>query len=81
MMPMGRGTPNSVSRKHKLKVASSMNEEHASIGHVLGLVMWCKYFMEAHGSTIENNLYIKITRLLSCWLKIGAYHLEKLVNT
>ena len=45
-----------VSRKHKLNVGSSTKSELVSIMDVLGVMMWCKYFMEAQGCTIDNNL-------------------------
>ena len=47
MMSMGKGTIVNISRKHKLNVASSTEVELVSIAHVLGMMMWCKYFMEA----------------------------------
>ena len=45
-----------VSRKHKLNVGSSTESELVSIANVLGVMMWCKYFMEAQGYTIDNNI-------------------------
>ena len=45
-----------ISRKHKLNVGSSTESELVSIADVLGMMMWCKYFMEAQGYTIENNI-------------------------
>ena len=56
MMSMGRGAIVNVSRKHKLNVGSSTESELVSIADVLGVMMWCKYFMEAQGYTIDNNL-------------------------
>ena len=56
MMSMGKGAIVSVSRKHKLNVGSSTESELVSIADVLGVMMWCKYFMEAQGYTIDNNL-------------------------
>ena len=56
MMTMGRGALLTISRKHKLNVGSSTESELVSIADVLGIMMWSKYFMEAQGYTIENNV-------------------------
>ena len=56
MMTMGKEAIINVSRKHKLNVASSTEAELVSIADVLGMIMWCKYFMEDQGCSIENNL-------------------------
>ena len=56
MMSMGKGSIVNVSRKHKLNTGSSTEAELVSISYILGMIMWCKYFMEAHGYTIENNI-------------------------
>ena len=37
-------------------VVSSAELELVSIVDVLGMLLWCKYFMEAQGYTIEINL-------------------------
>ena len=37
-------------------MGSSTEFELVSIAIVLGMMMWCKYFMEAQGYTIENNI-------------------------
>ena len=34
-----------VLRKHKLNTGSSTEAELVSISYVLGMMMWCKYFM------------------------------------
>ena len=46
-MSMGKGAMVNISRKHKLNVGSSTESELVSIADVLGMMMWCKYFMEA----------------------------------
>ena len=56
MLSMGRGAIVNVSRRHKLNVGSSTESELVSIADVLGVMIWCKYFMEAQGYTIDNNL-------------------------
>ena len=47
-----------ISRKHKLNVGSSTatEPELVLIADVLEIMIWCKYFMEAQGYTIENNI-------------------------
>ena len=45
MMSMGKGAIMNISRKHILNVASSTESELVSISDVLGIIMWCKYFM------------------------------------
>ena len=46
MMSMGKGDTVNISRKHKLNIGSSTEAELVSITDVLGMMMWCKYFME-----------------------------------
>jgi hypothetical protein len=45
-MSMGKGAMVDISRKHKLNASSSIESELVSIADVLGMMMWCKYFME-----------------------------------
>ena len=56
MMPIWRSALISVFRKHKLNVGSSTEVELVSIADVLGVMMWCKYFMESQGYTIDTNV-------------------------
>ena len=56
MMSMGKGAIVNVSRRHKLNVGSSTESKLVSITDVLGIMIWCKYFMGAQGYTIDNNL-------------------------
>ena len=56
MLTMCMGALSNVSRKHKLNVESSTELELVSIADVLGIMMWSKYFMEAQGYTILNNV-------------------------
>ena len=55
-MSMGSGAIINIARKHKMNVASSTEGELVSIADVLGVIMWSKYFMEAQGYTMENNI-------------------------
>ena len=75
MMTMGRGALINISRKHKLNVGSSTESELVSIADVLGVMMWSKYFMEAQGYTIENNVLYqdnKSTILLAKNVRMSA---------
>ena len=56
MLSMGRGALVNISRKHKTNSGSSTESELVGIADVLGMMMWCKYFMEAKGYTIESNI-------------------------
>ena len=51
MMSMGKGAIVNISRKHKMNVDSSTESELVSIADILGMILWCKYFVEAQGST------------------------------
>ena len=55
-MSMGKGALVNIARKHKLNTGSSTEAELVSIADILGTMMWCKYFMEAQGYVIENNI-------------------------
>ena len=41
-----------VARNHKMNVGRSTESELVSIADVLGMILWCKYFMEAQGYPI-----------------------------
>ena len=55
-MSMGKGAIVNMSKKQKLTTDSSTECELIGIADVLKTMMWCKYFMEAQGYTIENNI-------------------------
>ena len=55
-MSMDKGAIVNVSRRHKLNVGSSTESELVSISDALGVIVWYKYFMEARGYAIDNNL-------------------------
>ena len=55
-MSMGKGALVNIARNHKLNTVSSTETELVSITYVIGMMMWCKYFMEAQGYAIENNI-------------------------
>ena len=56
MMSMGKGVLVDIERKHKLNTGSSTEAELVSIAEVLGMMMLCKYFMEAQGYAIEHHI-------------------------
>ena len=49
MISIGKGVVVNIARKHKLIIVSSSEAELVSIEDVLGIMMWCKYFMESQG--------------------------------
>ena len=58
-----------------MNVASSTELELVSIDDVLGMISWCKYFMEVQGYTIESNLLYqdnKSTILLAKSVRMSA---------
>ena len=56
---MGKGAIVNVARNHKMNVGSSTERELVSIADLLGMILWCKYFMEARGYPIKNNTLYK----------------------
>jgi hypothetical protein len=56
MMSLGRGAVISFSRKQKLNVRSSCEGELVGIDDALPLILWARYFIEAQGYTVEENL-------------------------
>ena len=56
MISMGKGDIVNIVIKHKMNVGISTESELVSISDVLGMIMWCKYFMGAQGYTIEINV-------------------------
>ena len=45
-----------VSKEQKLNAGSSTECELIGIADILKMMMWCKYFIEAQGYTIDNNI-------------------------
>ena len=71
MMSMGKGVIVNIVRKHKMNVASSTESELISIADVLGMILWCKYFMEAQGYIIESNLLYQDSKSIILLAKNG----------
>jgi hypothetical protein len=69
MMSLGHGAPISFSWNQKLKVRSSCKGELVGIDDELPHILWAKYFIEAQGYTVEQNImYLdknKLTILLA----------------
>ena len=56
MMSLGKGAPMSFSRKQKLNVRSSTEGELVGIDDALPFILWARYFIEAQGYTVEQNI-------------------------
>jgi hypothetical protein len=56
MISLGRGAPISFSRKQKLNVRSSCEGELVGVDDALPLILWARYFIEAQGYTVEQNI-------------------------
>ena len=83
-MSMGKGVIVNIAKKHKMNVASLTESELVSIADVLRMILWCKYFIEAQGYTIESNLLYqdnKLTILLAKNRRILAGKNSKHIKT
>eukprot|EP00804_Cyclotella_cryptica_P021176 CCRYP_001489-RA/>CCRYP_001489-RA protein AED:0.41 eAED:0.35 QI:0/-1/0/1/-1/1/1/0/615 len=56
MMSLGKGAVVSFSRKQKLNVRSSCEGELVGINNAMSWIIWCKYFIDAQGYTIEQTV-------------------------
>eukprot|EP00956_Cyclotella_meneghiniana_P035517 scaffold115573_cov38-Cyclotella_meneghiniana.AAC.1 len=56
MMSLGRGAPISFSRKQKINVRSSCEGELVGIDDAIPTILWARYFIEAQGYTVEQNI-------------------------
>ena len=56
MISVGNVALVNIARNHKLNTGSSTEAELVSIADILGVMMWCKYFIEAQGYAIKNNI-------------------------
>ena len=55
MMSLGKGAVLSKSTKQKLNTRSSTESELVGADDMLGLLLWCRYFLEAQGFSIDSN--------------------------
>ena len=56
MMSMGQGAAISGSKKHKLNTKSLTESELVRVDDYMPMIIWVKYFLEAQGYTVSNNL-------------------------
>ena len=56
MMLLGEGALFAASWKQKLNVRSSTEGELVGLDDALPIILWCKYFIEAQGYTVEHNI-------------------------
>jgi hypothetical protein len=56
MMSLEKGAPISFSRKQKLNVKSSCEGELVGVDDALPLILWARYFIEAQGYSMEQNI-------------------------
>ena len=70
---MAKGAIVNVSRRHKLNVGSLAESELVSIAiaDILGVMIWCRCFMEAQGYTIDNNLLYQDNKSTTLLAKNG----------
>ena len=55
MMTLGVGAIISFSRKQRINVKSSTESELVGADDGLPLILWCKYFIEEQGYTVESH--------------------------
>ena len=56
MMSMGGGALLSRSTKHKINTGSSTESELVSLYDAMPMILWCLYFIEAQGYTVDQNI-------------------------
>jgi hypothetical protein len=56
MMSLGQGARISFSQKQKLNVQSSCEGDLVGIDDALPLIFWARYFIEAQGYSVEQNI-------------------------
>ena len=56
MMGLGKGAVVSKSMKQKLNVRSSSEGEPVRIDDALPWILWTRYFIEAQGYTVDQNI-------------------------
>jgi hypothetical protein len=53
----GKGVVQSVSRKQKLNTKSSTEAELIGVNYISVMILWTKWFLEAHGYDMEKNIW------------------------
>jgi hypothetical protein len=56
VMILGKGAMQSIARKQKLNVRSSMEGKLVTVDNVATMILWTKLFLEAQGYDVENNI-------------------------
>ena len=56
LMSLGKGATYATSTRQKLNTRSSTEAELVGVDDVMALVMWTRYFLEAQGYTIGDNI-------------------------
>ena len=56
VMSLGKGAVYSTSKKHKLNTTSSTEAELVSVHDVMPQVLWTRYFLEAQGYNVTDNV-------------------------
>ena len=64
MMSLGKGAVLSKSTKQKLNTRSSTESKLIGADDMLGLLLWCRYFLEAQGFSIDRNTLFWLCCLL-----------------
>jgi hypothetical protein len=58
-MSLGKGSVLSMSKKQKINTRSSTESELVGADDTVPGVMWTRYFMEAQGQVIEENIMLQ----------------------
>eukprot|EP00804_Cyclotella_cryptica_P015947 CCRYP_019194-RD/>CCRYP_019194-RD protein AED:0.15 eAED:0.15 QI:0/-1/0/1/-1/1/1/0/395 len=77
MMSLGKGAVMSFSRKQKLNVRSSSEGELVGIDDALPWILWCRYFIEAQGYTVEQNILYQDNKSTILLAKNGRWSSSK----
>jgi hypothetical protein len=56
MMSMGKGAAYATSIRQKLNTRSSTEAELVGVDDVMALVIWTRYFLQAQGYTVDDNI-------------------------
>jgi hypothetical protein len=57
-MAIGRGFPISVSTKQKLNTKSLTEIELVSVGNMMPIILWTRYFLLSQGYRVIKNLFV-----------------------
>ena len=57
-MPLGQGSPISISSKQKINMRSSTEAELVGVNDVMYLILWVRHFLESQGYVVTNNIDI-----------------------